>query len=293
MISGIGPRKTLESHGIRVLIDLPGVGQNLQDQPFFGISHRVNMMTVSASLNNASIAEAATQAYLKAQGPLTNPSPGPLGWEKLPQPERSQLSPAAQVVLDTKFPADWPEIEYLPIDAITGYSRNFQTADPVDGYNYATIDAALMAPLSRGDVSISSANIQDPPLINPNWLTHPVDVELAIAAFKRLRQAWAQIRNITMDEEWIPGPKVNSDAQILAFIREAVAPMWHAASTCKMGKAGDVMAVVDSEFRVMGTKNLRVVDASVMPFLPPGHTQSTVYALAEKLAATLLGFATS
>jgi len=81
---------------------------------------------------------------------------------------------------------------------------------------------------------------------------------------------------------------VQSDAEILAFVRKAVAPIWHAAATCKMGRKGDGMAVVDGGMRVYGTRRLRVVDASSFPFLPPGHPQATVYALAEKIASEIL-----
>ena len=290
MVSGVGPRAVLEALNIPVVKDLPGVGQNLQDQPFFGTTHRVDFATASAALNDPDVSQQAVDAYLDDYtGPLSIPAPGVLGFEKLPEPLRSTLSASTRSDLDTNFPADWPELEILPISAVTGYARNFSTEDPADGHNYATIATCLVAPLSRGNITINSPNMKDPPQINPNWLTHPTDVELAIAALKRSRQIWAELHNITIGSEYLPGPKVQSDADILAFIRKAVAPIWNAAGTCKMGKASDEMAVVDNQMRVFGTQNLRVVDASVMPLLPPGHPQATVYALAEKLADIIIG----
>lgn len=290
MVSGIGPRRTLEGVGVPVLKDLPGVGQNLWDQVYFGTAFRVEVPTASTSQNSPAANVAAINAYDKlAAGPLTIPAPGVLGWEKLPEPFRGTLSAATRTALDTNFPADWPELEYLPVSGAVGYNRDYQTEDPLDGFNYASITTALVAPLSRGNVSISSASMADPPLINPNWLTDPADAELAVAAFKRQRQVWAHLSNITIGVEHIPGPKVQSDADILNFIRESLAQVWHAAATCKMGTAKDTMAVIDSSARVYGTKGLRVVDASSFPFLPPGHPQATIYALAEKIAAEIIG----
>lgn len=88
--------------------------------------------------------------------------------------------------------------------------------------------------------------------------------------------------------EYFPGPSVQTDQQILQVIRDTVQTVWHAACTCKMGKASDPTAVVDSKARVFGVTGLRVVDASAFALLPPGHPQSTVYVLAEKIAADIL-----
>ena len=291
MVSGIGPRKILQDLNIPVIVDLPGVGQNMWDHPYYATAYRVNVPTTSAGLNNPNLASEAVEAYLEeAAGPLSiSSTPGMFGWEKLPSSYRGNLSARARNVLETNFPDDWPELEFLSASGVLGYNTNYETADPVDGYNYASIATALVAPLSRGNVSINSTRMSDPPLINPNWLTDPTDVELAIAGFKRQRDFWAQLRNLTIGEEQIPGPSVQTDEEIIGFIRKAVGPVWHASATCKMGKHSDRMAVVDSSMRVFGTRRLRVVDSSSFPFLPPGHPQSTVYALAEKLADQILG----
>jgi choline dehydrogenase len=151
--------------------------------------------------------------------------------------------------------------------------------------------AALVAPLSRGNVTITTTNTDDLPLINPNWLTSPTDQQVAIAGYKRARQAFASkaMQPALADPvEYFPGPTVQTDAEILQTIKATVHTVYHASGTCKMGKAGDARAVVDSAGRVFGTTGLRVVDTSVFPVLPPGHPQSTVYALAEKIAAGIL-----
>ena len=292
MVSGIGPQATLQQHGIQVLKNLAGVGQNMWDHVLFGANRRVNVLTASASLNSP-IAAAKSVAQFRANGsgPLSAFGAGYYGWESLPQPYRSNLSSAAIAALAT-FPSDWPELEWLPISAYLGYQTNRQTEDPRDGYNYATINPGLISPLSRGNVTISSADMSDPPILNPNWLSDPTDQEVAVQSFKRSREIWSVLaeNNITVGTaEYLPGLNVTSDADILAYIQASLMTIYHAAATCKMGASNDSMAVLDSQARVYGTQNLRVVDASSFPFLPPGHPQSTVYALAEKIAADILG----
>lgn len=287
MVSGIGPRATLQRHGIRVLKDLPGVGQNMQDHVFWGTSFVVDVNTSSSALNHPELNALAVEAYIEnATGPLTNPIVPVLGWEKIPTADRAPFTPATEQALST-FPTDWPEIEYIPIGTVLGYQADYARGDPVDGLNYATMSTVLITTLSRGTVDISSSSMSDPPLINPNWITHPADQQLAIAAFKRSRAVWQFMRNITIGDEYLPGPAVQTDAEILNFIRNALSPVWHAASTCKMGRSDDRMAVVDTRARVYGTKGLRIVDASAFAILPPGHPQSTIYALAEKIASDI------
>ncbi|KAI4258800.1 MAG: hypothetical protein L6R42_004894 [Xanthoria sp. 1 TBL-2021] len=188
MISGIGPREILENHDIPVLADLPGVGQNLWDHVYYGVSFRVNVDTSSRLSNDPVYAAQAAENYTSNQtGPLTAVGAF-IGFEKLPASYRKNLSASARERLASVFPDDWPEIEYLIESAFDGYNTNYTAIDPNDGYQYATISSALVAPLSRGNVTISSSNPTDPPIINPNWLTDPTDIELAILAFKRVRE---------------------------------------------------------------------------------------------------------
>ncbi|KAL8719939.1 MAG: hypothetical protein Q9225_003116 [Loekoesia sp. 1 TL-2023] len=292
MVSGVGPQDQLERNNINVRKILPGVGQNMWDHVLFGISHRVNVLTGSAGLNSPAVAaRLAEQFRTNGSGPLAAFGAGYYGWEDLPQPYRSALSNSSLQDLAT-FPADWPELEWLPISAFLGYQRNRQTEDPRDGYNYATLNPGIIAPMSRGNITINSSEMLDHPIINPNWLTHPTDQELAVQGFKRTREIWKILQDggLTVGtDEYFPGFNVTSDKDILDFIQRSLMTIYHAAGTCKMGKPDDSMAVVDSHARVYGTQNLRVVDASAFPFLPPGHPQSTVYALAEKIAADILG----
>lgn len=207
MVSGIGPASTLQQHNIPVIKDLPGVGQNMWDHVLFGANRRVNVLTASASLNNPLVAARGAQLFrTNASGPLAAFGAGYYGWEKLPNPYRMNLSEAAISALSA-FPSDWPELEWLPISAYLGYQTNRQKEDPRDGYNYATINPGLIAPLSRGNVTISSNDMADPPILSPNWLQDSTDRELAIQSFKRSRQIWNVLSKLGItngEAEYLP-----------------------------------------------------------------------------------------
>lgn len=257
-----------------------------------GPTYRVKVDTLTKIANSipSVISSFLTEYVSKKTGPLTNPVCDFLGWEKVPKPMRTNLSPTAIADL-APYPEDWPEIEYLSAPGYIGNFSGLFASQPSDGYQYASILAALVAPLSKGSVTIKSANTADLPLINPNWLTHRTDQEVAIVAYKRVREAFASkfmAPVLTDKTEFYPGPSVQTDEQILNHIRKTLHTVWHAACTCRMGKEGDPNAVVDGKARVFGVKGLRVVDASSFALLPPGHPQSTIYALAEKISADIL-----
>ena len=257
-------------------------------------------MVTGSAIANREYASRAIQQFRQGFGPLTNPNvdifgtspcnnpfpPFPNsrmltslseGWEKLPR-DSSNLSVSDLADLAT-FSEDWPEIEYIAPSGYFGYATNFQKNNPTDDYNYATIAAGLVAPLSRGTVDIASNDTSDPPVINPNWLTHPADKAVAIAAFKRTRDIWESedMQGITIGDEYFPGKaEVSTDDQIWNFIQRSFSTIFHAACTCKMGKTDDPNTVVDTKARVLGVEGLRVVDASTMPLLPPGHPMATI-----------------
>ncbi|THZ18026.1 putative choline dehydrogenase [Aureobasidium pullulans] len=287
MVSGIGPAATLSKYKIPVIADLPGVGQNLQDHILMGPSYRVNVITASAMADPAFAAQAADQFKMQQSGILTSPVGDFGGWEKLPAHLRGNFSSATRSILNSLQP-DWPEIEFLSMGGYLGYQEN--GSQPADGYNYATIAIALEAPQSRGSVTISSADTNDAPVIDPGWLTSPVDQEVALAGYRRVREIFATkaIAPALIGQEAFPGLEVSSDADLLQLIKQSVGSVFHASCTCAMGKKGDKNAVVDSNANVIGVTGLRVVDASSFPFLLPGHPMATVYALAEKIAAQIL-----
>ncbi|KAK8115349.1 choline dehydrogenase, partial [Apiospora kogelbergensis] len=215
-------------------------------------------------------------------GALTNPGGDLVGLEKIPSDLRANWSPETKSALSA-LPDDWPEIQYLVFPA--AFTPGTQA-----GASYASLIPALQAPQSTGNVTISSARMSDPPVINPNWLTAQADLDVLVAGFKRMRQLVASkaMAGVTVGEEFLPGPSVQTDDQILAFVKAAGQSMCHAHATNAMGKASDANAVVDSSGKVYGVKNprqmcmimemtdsvsfdvkVRVVDASAFPFLLP------------------------
>ena len=115
------------------------------------------------------------------------------------------------------------------------------------------------------------------PIISPNWLSDPRDQDIAVAAFRRGRQLFSTnaIKPVVQAEAF-PGTNVTTHLQILETVKQSVNSVYNAAGTNKMGKVDDPLAVVDSKGRVIGMKSLRIVDASIFPFLPPGQPSATV-----------------
>lgn len=287
-VSGIGPAEVLKEAGVPVLVDLPGVGRNMEDHLYFGVSHRVNAPTMS-SLQDPGFA--AVQAELfnnNAAGMYTNPTSDVLAWEKVPPHLRPEMSNSTLAAL-AKYPADWPEIEYISMGAFVGFQEDSRRGDPNDGFNYATLVLALCTPRSRGTVLITSPDTYVAPAINPNFLVDQADIDVSVAAFKRAREFWATdaLADFVIGDEAFPGLQVASDAQILNIIQRSYNTIYHGACTCAMGRKNNSMAVVDTEARVYGVQGLRVVDASSFPLLPPGHPLATVYAYAEKIACAI------
>ncbi|KAJ0335136.1 hypothetical protein COL922a_009668 [Colletotrichum nupharicola] len=291
MVSGIGPAVTLAENNIPLRVNLPGVGQNMWDHIMFGPAYEVNFDTLNRVLHNPVVLARSLIDYINdGTGPLSSNVVEFIGWEKLPQKYRDTWSADTQEAL-SQFPDDWPEVEHISGNGYIGNFRFPALQQPLNGKQYATILGAMVAPVSRGNVTIKSSDTAVLPLVNPNWLSAKADQEVAISWWRRMREVWNTdvVQEIVIGEEYWPGKDKDTDEEILALIQDSLMTVWHAAGTCKMGKRSDDMAVVDNEAKVFGVQGLRVVDASSYPILPPGHPQSTVYALAEKIAAGIIG----
>ena len=289
MVSGVGPRSQLAAHSIPVVAERPGVGQNMWDHLLWAVTYPVDLITHSALGNSAAFLTQQVNDYnIQRTGQLTNSAVDLLAWEKLPKANREKLSKATQDGL-AKYPADWPEIE-LVFDDSKYATVDDLSAVPPDGKNWVSISAAVMTPFSRGNVTIASTDTSINPIISPNYLEDPRDQDLAVQAFLRARAVFETraVRPILAGPEGYPGLNTTSYDAILEHIRNNCLEVYHASATCKMGKTSDPMAVVDSKASVIGVSQLRVVDASALPFLPPGHPQATIYALAEKIACDIL-----
>lgn len=281
MVSGVGPKEELSKYDIPVIADRPGVGKGMWDHMLFSITYQVDVVTQSQLTDLVYKAQADEEYIKNATGILTSMAADMLAFEKLPETYRANLSSASKKNLGD-FASDWPEVEY--IISSTAYP------DGLPGKNYASTSAGIVAPLSRGTVTIQSNDTAVQPLIDPGWFTNSTDIEVAVQAFKRMREFWAAkaIQGVLLSGELEPGPSVQTDEEIREYILNTTRTIYHPACTCKMGKRNDTMAVVDSKAKVIGVQGLRVVDAAAFPLLPPGHPQSTIYALAEKIAADIL-----
>ncbi|KAF2726644.1 oxidoreductase [Polyplosphaeria fusca] len=282
MVSGIGPASTLNAHDIEVVADLPGVGQNERDQPFMALTYKVNVTTNTQIVagNPEANAEAVAQYLNHQSGPLSGIGAGQsVAFEKIPAPYRNKYSNTTMQYLSA-FPSDWPEVEYLPLES----SAFPPDIGPNDNYMY--IGGAMLSPASKGNMTISSADMMDPPIISPNWLLEPGDLEQSIAAFHRIRDI--AFNSTIVEAEYLPGPNVTTDEEIAEWLKENMSLIYHGGSTCRMGPKSDPETVVDSRARVIGVKGLRVVDASAFPFVPPGQPMSVVYMFAEKIADAVL-----
>ncbi|RMX71356.1 hypothetical protein D0869_15718 [Hortaea werneckii] len=273
MVSGIGPASTLHAHNITLIKDLPGVGQNMHDSCAIGGVIRQTNITNPLPIT----AETISTFRQNRTGILTSSGGDVLSFEKLPAKYRSHLINTTRSQL-AQWPSDWPEIELLPLNR----------GGPTDASTGSSIAILMTATLSRGNLTINSSSMHDPPTLSPNWLLHPADQEVAIQAYRRAREIWTFFPGVGVDigtEEMSPGDNVTSDAQLLEYIRQqGVSGIHHASSTCMMGTAEEEGAVVDSKGRVFGVEGLRVVDASSFRFTPPGHTQA---ATCELFSSTL------
>jgi choline dehydrogenase len=247
MVSGIGPADTLKRFNIPIVSDLKGVGQNLDDHILFGASYQVKTLTHSA-LGNVTYSALATEQYkTNGSGMLGNPGGEIIAWEKLPPPLRNSLSASTRASL-AKFPPDWPEVEYLVLDAYSGDNQNLILGAPRTPFMYASPAAGIITSQSRGSVTISSADAAVPPVIDPNWLTDPADQELAVAAFKRMRQMMdTDVMKKVWVEEVVPGRNVSSDAEILNGIRQNGIQLFHASATCKYNFEHSLLAGKSSQ----------------------------------------------
>lgn len=265
MVSGIGPQDQLAKFNITPLVVNDKVGQEMQDHIFFGPSYKVTPDThtfTDLSTNPFYLTAQLLNFTINALGPLTSNVADLLAWEKIPGDTLLEMG-ATQL---STYPTDWPHLEALSAPGLVGnFSNLFQqnAAAGSDGSRFVTILMALVAPQSRGTVTLSSADTKDLPIIDPAWLTHPIDQKAAIYAFKRARQYFATnamrpiLANVT---EYFPGPDVKTDEEILDFVRENLMTVWHASSTCSMKKK-ELGGVLDSRLRVYGLCDSEILQA--------------------------------
>ncbi|KAF6817829.1 choline dehydrogenase [Colletotrichum sojae] len=290
-LSGIGPSSVLSKHGIEPTVDLPGVGANLQDHPY--------EITLASHLDNATFdAEQRDLYYAERKGRWTDTIAEALAFIPLANFTLADVSESLLATINSTATEFLPQ--GLHPTVIAGYEKQVtqilamhsksSTAAMellyLDGGR--TIANILMHPLSRGTVSIASSDPFAPPEVDPRYLSHPYDGKVLVESlrFNRKLIASGPVQALGATET-LPGAAVESDADVLEFVKGVASTEIHYSGTCAMlpRKLG---GVVDSKLKVYGVEGLRVVDASIMPLLPSAHTQATVYAIAEKAADIIL-----
>lgn len=261
MLSGIGPAEHLDSHGIRVRHDLPGVGQNLQDH--------LDICTLVKSreaITYDQLNEFATGLrYL-----FDRKGPG-----------SSNIAEAGGFIVSRHAPDDRPDIQMHFVPALLDdHGRN-----KLPGHGM-TIHACSLRPESRGEIRLKSKDPAAAPAIHANYLSTDYDRKMMLECARLAREIYAQPAFAAdVGEEIFPGKEVQSDAELMEFIRRKSETIYHPIGTCKMGQ--DALAVVDHKLQVHGLEGLAVVDASIMPSLISGNTNAPTIMIAEKFAAEL------
>ncbi|KAJ6624607.1 hypothetical protein B0H10DRAFT_2006720 [Mycena sp. CBHHK59/15] len=290
--SGIGDKQTLLALNITPIYHLPAVGKNLSEHPavasIWNTKHP-NPNDATAAFNSALAQWNATHT-----GQLSMTSSDNVGWLRM-----NESDPAVRSLLETYGdPAPGPmspHFELIPI---------INAVDPVNNFADAIFAMAsvVLTEQSRGSISLNPADRFGPPLIDYNFYSAPEDIEI-------MRQAVRAALSFVSTPEWqdflgtpatpelaavievLQSGRDDGNAAIDAHIRSSTSIAMHMVGTCAMSPKGAAWGVVDPDFRVKGVSGLRVIDASIMPFVPAAHTQAPTYALAERAADIIKGSA--
>lgn len=268
-LSGLGPAALLRDLGIAVQQDLPGVGANLQDHLQIRAVYQVQG---TQTLNTRAAtpwgkAGIAMEYLLRRSGPMSM-APSQLG--------AFTRSSAGQA---------WPDLQYhvqpLSLDAF---------GEPLHRFNAFTASVCNLNPTSRGTIRITSPDATVAPAIRPNYLSTEQDRHIAAESLRLTRRIVAQPALAAYQPTEVkPGPQYQSDEELARLAGDIATTIFHPVGTCRMGRADDGDAVVDSRLRVRGVSGLRIADASVMPTITSGNTNSPTLMIAEKAAHWIRG----
>ena len=266
-LSGLGPSALLQSLGIPVVRDLPGVGENLQDHLQIRAVFAVEGVKTLNLMANSMRGKAAIglEYLLRRSGPMSM-APSQLGAFTRSAPGLS-----------------WPNLEYhvqpLSLDAF---------GEPLHAFNAFTASVCNLNPSARGHVRIASPRPLEAPRIQANYLSTPEDRQVAADSL-RLTRRIASMPALAryLPREVKPGVQYQSDEELARLAGDIGTTIFHPVGTCKMGAAADPLAVVDTKLRVRGVAGLRIADASVMPTITSGNTNSPTLMIAERAAEWL------
>lgn len=267
-LSGIGPGALLREHGIEVVADRKDVGANLTDHY---TSRQIYKCTEPLTLNDA------------------------VGWRNVHRGAyevfRYLTRRAGLLAMGGSYAAGFfktdPYVATPNIQCTVALFSSDKTGDDLHPFSGFSIVDRLLRPESRGTVTIGSPDPFAPPVIRPNYLSTPRDCEVIVEALKVTRHiAKAEPMKKYVADEYMPGWNVQSDEDLLDYIRNFGGIAFHPVSTCRMGQDSD--AIVDERLRLRGFSGIRVVDASIMPTIPSGNTNAPTIMVAEKGAEMIL-----
>jgi choline dehydrogenase len=263
-LSGIGPAAHLQRHGVTPVVDAPGVGENLQDHLQLRMVYKVRgVKTLNTSANSwFGKMKIGLEYALLRSGPMSM-APSQLGAFARSHPE--QATPNLQY-----------HVQPLSLEKF---------GDPLHAFPAFTASVCNLRPTSRGQVRLGSHDSYAAPKITPNYLSTDEDRRTAAAALALTRRiAGAPALARYQPQEFKPGPHYRTEEELAEAAGLIGTTIFHPVGTCKMGKRSDPLAVVDSALRVIGVDRLRVVDASIMPFITSGNTNAPTLMIAEKAA---------
>jgi choline dehydrogenase-like flavoprotein len=270
LLSGVGPVRELQDLGVPVVHDRPGVGKNLQDHLQLRLIYKVSGVKTLNETYHSLLGRAAMglDYALRRRGPLTM-APSQLGLFARSDPSRERAN--------IQF-----HVQPLSLDKF---------GDPLHTYPAFTASVCNLQPTSRGYVALRSTDPADKPKIQPNYLATDEDRQVAADSIRVARRIVAQpALQRFHPAETLPGEQISSDdeAALAKAAGDAGTTIFHPVGTAKMGLPSDPGAVVDARLRVLGLERLRVIDASVMPTITSGNTNSPTMMIAEKGAAMVI-----
>ncbi|KAI0709492.1 GMC oxidoreductase [Earliella scabrosa] len=301
-LSGIGNKDILSKYGIETLVDLPGVGENLQDHPFINTTHEMKPEYKSVDIIPQEPALVAEQAelYKSKKGFFATVAAALYAFvptkqfatdEQL-QEWKEKAAKSAQAAPPGLKKQIEKQIEWLAdpssaegeISPFAGFYFG-SGLQPVPKTHYSSVICSISHPFSRGSVHIASADPKAPPAIDPNCLSNPLDLELLLGVLKAALKLYdtAPLRSSVVSQFCPTAEQSASDAALVEYIRNHCGCLYHPLGSAAMLPREDG-GVVDPQLRVYGTVNVRVADASILPMEISTHIQATVYAVAEKAA---------
>ncbi|KAK3393548.1 GMC oxidoreductase, partial [Podospora didyma] len=312
-LSGIGRKSVLSAANISQIIDLAGVGENIQDHVAAAIAFQLKDNHTSIDELQVNATYSAEQLALWRAGKVSYYDSAfnayaYVNWKQISSTASRSLQSLARSLfaksgsVSQRHVLSWlennpkvPQIEVVVANSYFGSKGYPPVGSPLYGKNFISIAVSILHPFSQGSIHVASANISDTPVLDPKYMSNEYDIQAAIEGLKYARKIanTVPLRDVFV-AEYEPGtalvpdtPGTTSDAQYRDYVLNATTSIWHPVGSCAMLPRKDG-GVVSPALRVYGTANLRVADASVIPVIISAHTQTAVYGIAERAAELII-----